>query len=345
MTPASTGEGEAASRSGRAMRLGFAGTPEFAERILAALIGSRHAVGVVFTQPDRPAGRRRRLMPSPVRVHAEAQGLCVQAPERFHAQERWLSGLDVLVVAAYGLILPPAALAAPTRGCLNVHASLLPRWRGAAPVERAIMAGDAVTGVSIMQMEAGLDTGPVLLRREVGIDVADTGATLTARLAEAGAAALLECLDRLDDLNAAPQDDARATYAPKLTAADAIIDWSRPAIDIERQVRALAGRQPACTRLRGLAGRGESSNKNGAQGPDNEPVRMNVLAASAIPANAQPGELVKHGRGFAVGCGAGALALETVQLARGKGRPMAAASAANGYPDLFKHGARCDVGA
>ncbi len=328
------------------MRLGFAGTPEFAERILAALIGSRHAVAVVFTQPDRPAGRRRRLMPSPVRVAAEAQGLCVQTPKRFHAQERWLSGLDVLVVAAYGLILPPTALVAPTRCCLNVHASLLPRWRGAAPVERAIMAGDAITGVSIMQMEAGLDTGPVLLRREVGIDAADTGATLTAQLAEVGATALLDCLDRLDDLGATPQDDARATYAPKLTASDAIIDWSRPATDIERQVRALAGRQPARTHLRGPAGaRAPSGGQGPCSGERSERVRMNVLAASAIPANAPPGELVKHGRSFAVGCGAGALVLETVQLARGKGRPMTALSAANGYPDLFKPGARCDVGA
>ena len=324
MTSASPEAGETAQSKGPPLRLGFAGTPPFAAHILGALIESRHEVAQVWTQPERPAGRRKRLMPSPVHTLAEARGLEVYTPERFHDQERWLAGLDALVVAAYGLILPSPALAAPAWGCLNVHASLLPRWRGAAPVERAIMAGDAVTGVSIMRMDAGLDTGPVLLRREVPIHAADTGATLTTRLAEAGAAALLHCLERLDGLAAVAQDDAHATYAPKLTAADAAIDWSRPAIDIERQVRALAGRQSAYAYL----------------GEGCAPVRVNILAARATPDHAPPGELVKCGPDFRVGCGTGALSLETVQLARGKGRPMAAADAANGYPSLFKPGAR-----
>lgn len=327
MTPASAEAAETAQPKRPPLRLGFAGTPAFAAHILAALIESRHEVAHVFTQPERPAGRRKRLTPSPVFALAQARGVAVSTPERFHDQEHALAGLDALVVAAYGLILPAPALAAPARGCLNVHASLLPRWRGAAPVERAIMAGDAVTGVSIMRMDAGLDTGPVLLRREVAIGSADTGATLSTRLAEVGAVALLDCLERLDELPAVAQDHAHASYAPKLAPADATIDWSRPAIDIERQVRALAGRQSACTHLGGGSDRCT-------------PVRVNILAAKATPDRAPPGELVKCGRQFQVGCGTGALLLETVQLARGKGRPMAAADAANGYPSLFKPGAR-----
>ena len=191
---------------GDPLRLGFAGTPAFAERILEALLASRHVVALAFTQPDRPAGRRRKLTPSPVRRLAAAHGVPVHAPKHFRSEAPRLAGLDALVVAAYGLILPADALAAPKRGCLNVHASLLPRWRGAAPVERAIMAGDASTGVSIMRMDAGLDTGPVLLRREVSIDPAETGPALHEKLARAGAAALLHCLNHLDALAAEPQD-------------------------------------------------------------------------------------------------------------------------------------------
>ena len=333
MTPPD-GADAASSPARRPLRLGFAGTPAFATRILAALIESRHAVAVVFTRPDRPAGRRRRLTPSAVRVFAEARGMSVYTPERFDGAERLLAGLDALIVAAFGIILPPAALAAPARGCLNVHASLLPRWRGAAPVERAIMAGDATTGVSIMQMDAGLDTGPVWLRREVHIDAADTATTLTARLAQAGAAALLDSLDRLDALTPTPQQPDAASYAPRITQSDTLIDWSRDAIDVERQVRALSGRQAArgdLTAPRQPAGRGA------------EAVRVNVLAARAAPAAAPCGELVKQGRAFAVGCGTGTLILDRVQLARGQGRPMAAADAANGFPDLFKPGARFRV--
>ena len=310
---------------GSSLRLGFAGTPAFAARILEALLASEHIVALAFTQPDRPAGRRRQPTPSPVRRLAAAHGVPVRTPASLRGEASSLAGLDALVVAAYGLLLPPAALAAPKRGCLNVHASLLPRWRGAAPIERAIMAGDADTGVSIMRMDAGLDTGPVLLRRRVSIERTETGATLQAKLACAGAAALLHCLDRLDTLAAQIQDDAQATLAPKLTAADSVIDWARPAIDIERQVRALAGRQSAWATLAGQ--------------------RVNILAArAASEAGAQagwgPGCLRRLGRDLAVGCGAGALILDTVQVARGKGRPMSSRDAANGYPALFQPG-RC----
>ena len=176
------------------MNLGFAGTPGFAVRILQALIESSHAVRVVFTQPDARRGRGRKLVPSPVRSLAESHGVPVRTPERIGDDLSRMEALDALVVAAYGQILPRAVLDAPARGCINVHASLLPRWRGAAPVERAIMAGDTLTGVSIMQMDVGLDTGPVLMSRSIVIAATDTGASLTVALADLGAQALLETL-------------------------------------------------------------------------------------------------------------------------------------------------------
>ena len=316
------------------MILGFAGTPGFAVRILQALIDSEHAVRVVFTQPDRPGGRGRRLVPSPVRTLAEANGLTVRTPIRIGEREgaplarKELSCVDVLVVAAYGLLLPQALLDAPRLGCINVHASLLPRWRGAAPVERAIMAGDRLTGVSIMQMDAGLDTGPVLMSRSVPVRETDTGVSMTASLAGLGADALLECLERLDTLKPVPQDNARATFAPKLTAADAVIDWRCSAASIARQVRALAHRQTAYATF------GDE--------------RLRVLEAQAVALRGQgavlvPGTMSKTHEGITVACGEGALLLQTVQLSRGSGRPMPARDAANGYPQIFATGACFDV--
>ena len=307
-----------------ALTLGFAGTPDFAVRILRALLDSPHRVSAVFTQPDRPAGRRRRLTPSPTRRFAEAHAVPVYTPERIGEELPRLASLDVLVVAAYGLILPPTVLEAPARDCINVHASLLPRWRGAAPVERAIMAGDTTTGISIMRIDTGLDSGPVFARRSTPIGADETGAALTERLADLGAQTLLECLDRLDEIEPTPQDDAQATRAPKLTARDAIIDWTRPAADIALQVRALSGRRSAfATR-------------------DGE--RIGILAARATDADAStPGRLERTAAGFTVACGAGALLLDTVQLSRGKGRPMVAQAAANGFPELFAAGVQFDV--
>ena len=314
------------------MNLGFAGTPSFAVGILQALIDSTHAVRVVFTQPDRRGGRGRRLIPSLVRSLAEAKGLTLRTPIRIADERACLAGLDVLVVAAYGLLLPQAALDAPRRGCINVHASLLPRWRGAAPVERAIMAGDALTGVSIMQMDAGLDTGPVLLSRSIAVKETDTGISLTAALADLGADALLESLERLDALKPVPQDNVRATFAPKLSDADAAIDWSRPAASVARQVRALAHRRTAYTMI------GDE--------------RLRVLEAQAVPSQDKgagsasapnPGTVSKTRGGVAVACGKGALLLQTVQFSRGSGRSMSARDAANGYPQIFATGARFDV--
>ena len=230
-----------------AWRLAFAGAPAFAETILARLLDSRHRVDLVYTQPPRPTGRGRRTAKSPVHALAENAGIEVRTPTKLTGQESTLAEFDWLVVAAYGLLLPQSILDAPKHHCLNVHASLLPRWRGAAPVERAIMAGDTETGVSIMRIEAKLDAGPVYRQRRLPLGNSALGATATADLAALGADTLLEVLDELPDLSPKPQDDTLATYAHKLTAAESLIDWHADAVAIDRQVRALSGRAAAFT--------------------------------------------------------------------------------------------------
>ena len=231
------------------LRLGFAGTPSFAAHILETLVASPHTLAVVYTQPDRRAGRGRRTKPSPVKAACLAHGISVLQPTNLRgeqaAAELAQQRLDVLIVAAYGLILPPAILATPRLGCINVHASLLPRWRGAAPVERAIMAGDAETGVCIMQMDEGLDTGPVFARSVVPIDDEIDGPALELVLAKAGAALLVDCLADIESRTPAAQAESGATYAHKLTPADATIHWQSAATELARQVRALCGRLPA----------------------------------------------------------------------------------------------------
>lgn len=225
------------------MRIIFMGTPDFAVPALRALHGAGHEVACVYTQPPRAAGRGKKLTPSPVQRAAEALGLEVRAPVSLKGAEAQAAfaalKADAAVVAAYGLILPQAVLDAPRHGCLNIHASLLPRWRGAAPIHRAIAAGDDVTGVTIMQMEAGLDTGPMLHKVEVAVGRKTTG-ELTGELADLGAAAMVEVLAHLADFPPEPQDDAAALYAPKIDKAEARIDWSADAAVIERMVRALA---------------------------------------------------------------------------------------------------------
>ena len=226
------------------MKLAFAGTPEFAAVILDALIDSEHSVRAVLARPDARSGRGRRMTQSAVRRRASIAGIETHQPRslRGPAAVEMLAALDldVLVVAAYGLLLPESILAIPRLGCINVHASLLPRWRGAAPAAHAILAGDRETGISIMQMDAGLDTGPVLAMRHCSIAPDDTAGTLTGRLAEHGAAVLVDTLRTLQDdaVEPVPQDGARATMAPKLSKARAAIDWSRPAAEIERSIRA-----------------------------------------------------------------------------------------------------------
>ncbi|MFM7432349.1 MAG: methionyl-tRNA formyltransferase [Gammaproteobacteria bacterium] len=226
------------------MRIVFAGTPEFAVPPLAALNSSRHHLVGVLTQPDRPAGRGRRLAASAVKEFAVAQGLTVAQPATLRTAEgraalaAWQP--DVLVVVAYGLILPPEALAVPRLGCINIHASLLPRWRGAAPVQRAILAGDALTGVTLMQMDAGLDTGPILLQRELPISLTDDTRNLLAALAALGAPALLEVLDGLEagTVVPRPQPTLGVSHAAKIDKAEARIDWRESALTIDRRIRA-----------------------------------------------------------------------------------------------------------
>ena len=211
------------------LRIIFAGTPDFAAEALAALLDTSHEILAVYTQPDRPAGRGRQLKPSPVKQLALEHQLSVFQPASLKTPEsieelRALEA-DVMVVAAYGLLLPPEVLSLPRYGCLNIHASLLPRWRGAAPIQRAILAGDSETGITIMQMDTGLDTGAMLLKKPCVITPEDTSASLHDRLAELGARAIVEALDQLPNLEVTPQDENQATYADKLSKSEALIDW------------------------------------------------------------------------------------------------------------------------
>ncbi len=228
-----------------ALKLVFAGTPEFAAQHLQALLSDgRHDIVAVYTQPDRPAGRGKKPRPSPVKQVAEQAGLPVLQPLNFKQQQDRNAlaelGADLMVVVAYGLILPQAVLDIPRLGCVNVHASLLPRWRGAAPIQRAIEAGDADTGVTIMQMAAGLDTGDMLHKVRCAIGADDTSASLHDKLAELGGPALLSALDQLASGAAQPevQDDALSNYAAKLDKQEGQIDWQRSAIELDRQIRA-----------------------------------------------------------------------------------------------------------
>ena len=263
-----------------ALRLVFMATPEFAVPALAALIAAGHQIGCVYTQPPRPAGRGHRTRPSPVQAFADQRGIEVRAPRslRDEATGRGFAAVeaDAAVVTAYGLILPKPILDAPRMGCLNIHASLLPRWRGAAPIQRAIMAGDAETGVTIMQMDEGLDTGPMVLGEAIPIDAGTTAGTLHDRLAQLGAKLIVDALDGLaaGRVHPTPQPAEGATYADKITPEDGRLDWRRTAAVLERLVRALSP-APGAWFVHG----GE---------------RIRVLAASTgdAPAGAPPGQVL-----------------------------------------------------
>lgn len=226
------------------MRILFAGTPDFAAECLKALLNSEHEICAVYTQPDRPAGRGRKLTPSPVKQLALEHQLPVEQPLNFKSEDSLQTlaayDADLMVVVAYGLLLPQKVLDTPKLGCINVHASLLPRWRGAAPIQRAILAGDTESGVGIMKMEAGLDTGPVLLEARCPINETDTAQDLHDRLAALGAETLLQSLDDVESRlkQAQPQDESQSTYARKLDKQEALIDWQRPAAEILRQINA-----------------------------------------------------------------------------------------------------------
>ena len=226
------------------MRIIFMGTPDFSVPVLDALVDAGHDVVAVYSQPPRPAGRGKKDRPSPVQARAQALGLAVCHPVSLRdadAQAEFAAfNADVAVVVAYGLILPQIVLDAPRMGCLNIHASLLPRWRGAAPIHRAIMAGDAQTGVCIMQMEAGLDTGPVLLREAMDIGAAETTGVLHDRLSQMGAELIVQAITQLGDLSPQVQPDDGVTYATKIDKAEACVDWNRPAVEVDRQIRGLS---------------------------------------------------------------------------------------------------------
>jgi len=304
------------------LRLVFAGTPEFAVPCLEACRASGADVVAVYTQPDRPAGRGRKLAPSPVKQAALDAGIAVEQPESLKSVEaqNTLSAYrpDLLVVVAYGLILPRKVLAVPRLGCWNVHASLLPRWRGAAPIQRAILAGDGESGVDLMQMEAGLDTGPVLLQRRTPIARDDTGGSLHDRLAALGAEVLAEGLRRTlagEQLVATPQPEEGVTYAHKLDKAEAKLDFSRSALELERQVRAF---DPWPVAEGEIAGE-----------------RLRIWAAHALVLDHQgaPGSVLAAGReGIDLACADGALRVTALQRAGGK--RIGAADYLNSRPEL-----------
>ncbi|MCP5157980.1 MAG: methionyl-tRNA formyltransferase [Gammaproteobacteria bacterium] len=296
-----------------APRLVFAGTPEFAIPSLQALLDDDYSLVAVYTQPDRPAGRGRQLRASPLKAHAQAAGVPVYQPLtlRDPAAQAEFAALqpDLLVVAAYGLILPPEVLAIPRLDCINVHASLLPRWRGAAPIHRVLLAGDAETGISIMRMEAGLDTGPVFAQAVLPIERGMTGGEVHDALARLGALTLQATLpERLAGrLAPQPQDAALATYATKLSKADLELDWNRPALELERQVLAFNPHPVAYTRF------------------DESILRIWRAVAEEESVAARPGTVLREGPlGIVVVTGSGVLRLTEVQLPGGKPLPVAA---------------------
>ncbi len=289
--------------SAQPLRIIFAGTPDFAVHSLQALLDTSHEVIAVYTQPDRPAGRGRKLTPSPVKSLALEQDIPVYQPLTLRDEDaqKELAALnaDLMVVVAYGLILPQIVLDTPRLGCINVHGSLLPRWRGAAPIQRAIHLGDQETGVTIMQMEAGLDTGPMLLKTYLPIEADDTAQSLHDKLAQQGGDALKEAVDGLaaGTLTAEVQDDSLANYAEKLSKAEGELDWSKPAFELDRTVRAFNPWPVAWTLL------------------DDATLRIWNAKAEATEHNLAPGTVISADKtGLLIACGEGALRISTLQL-------------------------------
>lgn len=309
------------------LRLAFAGTPDFAASSLAALLNSQHTVVCVYTQPDRPAGRGRKFTASPVKQLAEQHGLPVYQPEQLKTSEAWQplidADIDVLVVAAYGLILPKAVLDIPGLGALNIHASLLPRWRGAAPIQRAIAAGDTESGVTIMQMDEGLDTGDMLLVRTTPITDQTTGGDLHDALAVLGGDAIVEALDALaqgpEHLPATPQPNEGVTYASKLSKAEAELDLRQEAQSLAATVRAFAPWPVAWGRL------------------NDDVVRFWQAQALDITPHTTPGTLLDAPAGeLHIACGTGVLCITRLQLPGGK--PLAVRDVMNSRADRFQPG-------
>ncbi|MDD2699637.1 MAG: methionyl-tRNA formyltransferase [Sideroxydans sp.] len=300
------------------MNIIFAGTPHFAASALAALLNSKHKVLAVLTQPDRPAGRGMQMTASPVKQLAVERGINVLQPSSLKSEaiQHTLRdlGADVMIVAAYGLILPAEVLRIPQLGCLNIHASLLPRWRGAAPIQRAILAGDTETGITIMQMDVGLDTGDMLFKYPCPISEKEDAQTLHDKLADIGATGIVEALQQLESNNAHPQkqDDSKACYAAKLNKQEAQIDWTQDAVVLERAIRGYFPFPVAHTMLNGT------------------PIKL-IRAATGTQETASPGTVLavnKHA--IIVACGRGTLALEILQKPGGK--PLPAAQFVQGFP-------------
>ena len=297
------------------MKIAFAGTPEFAAVALRALLDAGFEVPLVLTQPDRPAGRGQKLVASPVKQVALEHGIPVHQPDRLKDPATHAplidAAPDVLVVAAYGLILPQAVLDIPRRGCLNIHASLLPHWRGAAPIQRALEAGDTDAGVTIMQMEAGLDTGPMLLAYGLKVSPDETAGTLHDKLALLGGRLIVVALKELDTLHPVPQPAAGVTYASKIDKAEAAIDWTQPATLIERRLRAFDP-FPGCTARIG-------------------DVTIKLWRAQSAEGHGQPGEILAVApEGITVACGEGSLKL--VELQKPGGCRLASADFLRGFP-------------
>lgn len=286
------------------MRIVFMGTPDFAVPSLQALLDAGHEVCAVYTQPDKPQGRKQILTAPPVKTLALAHNIPVYQPQTLkdadaQAQLRALAP-EIIIVVAYGKLLPKAVLETPPHGCINVHGSLLPRWRGAAPIQWAVIAGDETAGVTTMQMAEGLDTGDMLLTYETQIGPRETAGELFDRLAQAGAALLVQTLERLDAITPIPQDDAKSCYAHQLDKQMAVIDWSKSAREIDCLVRGLNPWPVALTTLGGE--------------------RLKVYAAHSVDGKGKPGEVLESDakKGLVVACGEGALALEEIQMVGGK---------------------------
>jgi methionyl-tRNA formyltransferase len=297
------------------VKVAFAGTPEFARAALAAIVDAGFAVPLVLSQPDRPAGRGQKPQMSPVKQFALAHGLAVHQPltlkEPASHEALRTAQPDIMVVAAYGLILPQAVLDIPRLGCVNIHASLLPRWRGAAPIQRAIEAGDAQTGVTIMRMEAGLDTGPMLLKEALPIAADDTAASLHDKLAELGARLVVDALRRFGGLIPQSQPETGVTYAAKIAKAEAALDFRRPAEELARRIRAFDPFPGATADLGGIA--------------------VKVWRAEAVAQTGEPGTvLAADGQGIVVACGSGGLRM--TELQRPGGKRLSAADLLRGFP-------------
>ena len=294
------------------MRIVFAGTPEFAVPALRLLLRSNHEIAAVYTQPDRPAGRGRRLQAGPVKVLAESAGIPVRQPLNFKNQDEiaQLRDLkpDLMVVVAYGLILPQAVLAIPKFGCINIHASLLPRWRGAAPIQRALMAGDKSTGITIMHIAQKLDAGDMLHKEECRIEAHETAGELHNKLAELGAKGLSKVLAGIEsgELHPEAQEENLVTYAAKLSKEEAELDWTRPAEELDRQIRGLNPWPVAQTLFQGQT--------------------LRIWRAEPVPAekDCAPGTIIRAQKNFNVATGNGWLRLLEVQLPSGKRLPSQA---------------------